>query len=74
MLMDGANVSSLLAMPYLGDVSIDDPYQEYPPFCMEPRQSYFFKGKAGEALADHTSDTIWYGPWYYYDENFHQQG
>ena len=35
-LMDDANVPSLLAMPYLGDVEINDSYlSKYTPFCME---------------------------------------
>ena len=34
-LMDDANVPSLLAMPYLGDVDITIHSSEYTPFCME---------------------------------------
>ena len=36
LLMDDANVPSLLAMPYLGDIDINDPiYQKHTSFCME---------------------------------------
>ena len=38
-LMDDANVPSLLAMPYLGDMDVNDPI--YP---------YFFRGSAGEGI------------------------
>ena len=35
-LMDDANVPSLLAMPYLGDVNCKrSDLSEYPPFCVE---------------------------------------
>ena len=51
MLMDDANVPSLLAMPYLGDVSIDDPiYQNTRRFVWSLDNPYFFKGKAGEGI------------------------
>lgn len=51
MLMDDANVPSLLAMPYLGDVSIDDPiYQNPRRFVWSLDNPYFFKGKAGEGI------------------------
>lgn len=51
MLMDDANVPSLLAMPYLGDVAIDDPiYQNTRKFVWSDDNPYFFKGKAGEGI------------------------
>ena len=51
LLMDDANVPSLLAMPYLGDVSLDDPiYQNTRRFVWSDDNPYFFKGKAGEGI------------------------
>lgn len=51
MLMDDANVPSLLAMPYLGDVKLDDPiYQNTRRFVWSEDNPYFFKGKAGEGI------------------------
>ena len=51
LLMDDANVPSLLAMPYLGDVSLDDPiYQNTHRFVWSDDNPYFFKGKAGEGI------------------------
>lgn len=51
LLMDDANVPSLLAMPYLGDVSLDDPiYQNTRRFVWSEDNPYFFKGKAGEGI------------------------
>ena len=50
-LMDDANVPSLLAMPYLGDVDINDPiYQNTRRFVWSKDNPYFFKGKAGEGI------------------------
>ena len=41
----------MLAMPYLGDVSIDDPiYQNTRRFVWSLDNPYFFKGKAGEGI------------------------
>ncbi|MCI1647409.1 MAG: glycoside hydrolase family 125 protein [Bacteroides sp.] len=49
--MDDANVPSLLAMPYLGDVNVDDPvYQNTRRFVWSNHNPYFFKGKAGEGI------------------------
>ena len=49
--MDDANVPSLLAMAYLGDVSIDDPiYQNTRRFVWSEDNPYFFRGKAGEGI------------------------
>lgn len=61
-LMDDANVPSLLAMGYLGDVDIDDPvYQNTRNFVWSKANPYFFKGKAGEGIGGpHVGyDMIW---------------
>jgi meiotically up-regulated gene 157 (Mug157) protein len=61
-LMDDANVPSLLAMPYLGDVSLDDPiYQNTRRFILSEDNPYFFKGKAAEGIGGpHVGkDMIW---------------
>ena len=51
LLMDDANVPSLLAMAYLGDVDIDDPiYQNTRSFVWSKDNPYFFSGKAGEGI------------------------
>ena len=51
MLMDDANVPSLLAMAYLGDVSVNDPiYQNTRRFVWSEDNPYFFRGKAGEGI------------------------
>lgn len=51
MLMDDANVPSLLAMPYLGDVDVNDPiYQNTRRFVWSESNPYFFKGTAGEGI------------------------
>ena len=60
--MDDANVPSLLAMPYLGDVDINDPiYQNTRRFVWSEDNPYFFKGKAGEGIGGpHIGyDMIW---------------
>ena len=50
-LMDDANVPSLLAMAYLGDVSADDPiYQNTRRFVWSEDNPYFFRGPAGEGI------------------------
>lgn len=62
MLMDDANVPSLLAMPYLGDVKVDDPiYQNTRRFVWSQSNPYFFKGKAAEGIGGpHIGyDMIW---------------
>lgn len=61
-LMDDANVPSLLALPYLGDVSIDDPiWQNTRKFVWSSSNPYFFKGKAGEGIGGpHVGyDMVW---------------
>lgn len=51
LLMDDANVPSLLSLPYLGDVDISNPiYQNTRKFIWSERNPYFFKGKAGEGI------------------------
>ena len=50
-LMDDANVPSLLALPYLGDVDINDPiYQNTRRFVWSEDNPYFFRGTAGEGI------------------------
>jgi len=51
MLMDDANVPSLLAMPYLGDVDVNDPiYQNTRRFVWSEDNPYFFRGTKGEGI------------------------
>lgn len=60
--MDDANVPSLLAMPYLGSVSADDPiYQNTRKMVLSSDNPYFFKGIAGEGIGGpHIGyDMIW---------------
>jgi meiotically up-regulated gene 157 (Mug157) protein len=50
-LMDDANVPSLLAMPYLGDVALNDPiYQNTRRFVWSEDNPYFFRGAKGEGI------------------------
>lgn len=50
-IMDDANVPSLLAMAYLGDVRQDDPiYQNTRRFVWSGANPYFFRGAAGEGI------------------------
>lgn len=61
-LMDDANVPSLLAMPYLGDVSVDDPiYQNTRRYVWSEDNPYFHRGKAGKGIGGpHIgNDMIW---------------
>lgn len=51
LLMDDANVPSLLAMAYLGDVSLKDPiYRNTRRFVLSQDNPYFFRGHAGEGI------------------------
>lgn len=62
LLMDDANVPSLLAMAYLGDVELDDPvYQNTRRFVWSDSNPYFFSGKAGEGIGGpHVGyDMVW---------------
>lgn len=61
-LMDDANVPSLLAMAYLGDVPADDPiYRNTRKFVWSEANPYFFRGPAGEGIGGpHIwSEVIW---------------
>lgn len=61
-LMDDANVPSLLAMSYLGDVPADDPvYQNTRRFVWSEANPYFFRGCAGEGIGGPhiMSEVIW---------------
>lgn len=50
-LMDDANVPSLLAMPYLGDVERTDPvYENTRRFVWSEANPYFWRGAAGEGI------------------------
>lgn len=60
--MDDANVPSLLAMGYLGDVALDDPiYRNTRRLVWSESNPYFFRGKAGEGIGGpHVGyDMIW---------------
>ena len=51
LMMDDANVPSLLAMPYLGDVDIDDPiYRNTRRFVWSDANPWFWRGEAGEGI------------------------
>jgi meiotically up-regulated gene 157 (Mug157) protein len=62
LLMDDANVPSLLAMSYLGDVPANDPiYRNTRRFVWSDDNPYFFRGAAGEGIGGpHIGyDMIW---------------
>lgn len=62
LLMDDANIPSLQALAYLGDVPADDPiYQNTRRFVWSDSNPYFFKGTAGEGIGGPTSVTTWRG-------------
>ena len=49
--MDDANIPSLLAMPYLDTIDLNDPiYQNTRDFVLSKDNPYFFKGTAGEGI------------------------
>ncbi len=51
LLMDDANIPSLLSLPYIADVPVDDPiYQNTRRFVWSKSNPYFFSGKAGEGI------------------------
>ncbi len=51
LLTDDANVPSLLALAYLGDVDVNDPiYQNTRNFVWSEDNPYFFRGTAGEGI------------------------
>jgi meiotically up-regulated gene 157 (Mug157) protein len=61
-LMDDANVPSLIALPYLGAVPVTDPvYQNTRRFLLSTDNPFFFKGKAAEGIGGpHVGqDMIW---------------
>lgn len=60
--MDDANVPSLLAMPYLDTIDVNDPvYQNTRKLVLSSDNPYFFKGTAGEGIGGpHIGyDMIW---------------
>lgn len=60
--MDDANVPSLLALPYLGCVELNDPiYQNTRKLIWSEDNPYFFKGKAAEGIGGpHVGyDMVW---------------
>lgn len=62
LLMDDANVPSLLSLAYLGDVDVNDPiYQNTRRFVWSEDNPYFFKGKVAEGIGGpHVGyDMIW---------------
>jgi len=62
LMMDDANVPSLLAMAYLGDVDRNDPvYQNTRRFVWSEDNPYFFRGKAAEGIGGpHVGcDMVW---------------
>jgi meiotically up-regulated gene 157 (Mug157) protein len=62
LMMDDANVPSLLSMPYLGSVSADDSiYQNTRRFVLSENNPYFFRGKCAEGVGGpHVGyDMIW---------------
>lgn len=62
LLMDDANVPSLLALPYLGAVDVqDEVYQRTRKFILSEKNPFFFKGKYGEGVGGpHIGhDMIW---------------
>lgn len=71
-LMDDANVPSLLAMPYLGDVNVNDPiYQNTRRFVWRRTILISLKARQAKESADRISVTIWYTD-EYYDESLHK--
>jgi meiotically up-regulated gene 157 (Mug157) protein len=61
-LMDDANVPSLVALPYLGAVPLTDPvYQNTRKFLLSSANPFFFKGRAAEGIGGpHVGqDMIW---------------
>ena len=62
LMMDDANVPSLLAMAYLGDVDREDPvYQNTRRFVWSADNPYFFRGEAAEGIGGpHVGrDMVW---------------
>jgi len=62
LLMDDANAPSLLSLPYLTDVPMNDPiYQNTRKMIWSEQNPYFFSGKAGAGIGSpHTGyDNVW---------------
>lgn len=62
LLMDDANAPSLLSLPYLTEMSIDDPvYQNTRRMIWSTDNPYYFEGKAGAGIGGpHTGyDNVW---------------
>lgn len=62
LLMDDSNAPSLLSLPYLTDVALDDPiYQNTRRFVWSDNNPYFFSGTAGEGIGGpHVGyDMVW---------------
>ena len=62
MMMDDANIPSLLSLPYLGAVNVDDPiYQRTRDYVLSEGNPFFFKGSAAEGIGGpHIGrDMIW---------------
>ena len=62
LLMDDANAPSLLSLPYLTDVPVDDPvYQNTRRMIWSTANPYFFQGRAAEGIGSpHTGyDNVW---------------
>jgi uncharacterized protein len=61
--MDDANVPSLLALPYLGWCSADDPtYRATRGFLLSDDNPYFFRGSAGEGIGGPHVGVNWVWP------------
>lgn len=61
-MMDDSNVPSLLSMPYLGAINVDDPiYKNTRKFILSENNPFFFKGTAAEGVGGpHVGqDMIW---------------
>jgi meiotically up-regulated gene 157 (Mug157) protein len=61
-MMDDSNVPSLMSMPYLGAIKIDDPvYKNTRKFILSSNNPYYFKGTAAEGVGGpHIGpDMIW---------------
>ncbi|MCM1110152.1 MAG: glycoside hydrolase family 125 protein [Clostridium sp.] len=62
LLMDDSNAPSLLSLPYLSDIDVNDPiYQNTRRFVWSDHNPYFFKGTAGEGIGGpHVGyDMVW---------------